>query len=86
MFLNILQNSQENSCARVSFACNFNKKEALAQVASCEFCKIGLTSNTKDKSVQKFPKNYMKVYVCVYIIQTSCNRKNVSTTSPAVDL
>ena len=57
----ILQNSQKNSCARVSFlrvsfwtvfislqaliykireACSFIKKEALAQVFSCEFCKI----------------------------------------------
>ena len=42
------QNSQENTCARVSFlikfqqpkACNFFKKEALAQVFSFEFCKI----------------------------------------------
>ena len=47
MFLEILQNSQENTCVRVSFliklraeACNFIKKEALAQVFSCEFCKI----------------------------------------------
>ena len=47
-FLEISQNSQENTCARVSF---FNKvaglglqfyfkKETLAQVFSCEFCKI----------------------------------------------
>ena len=38
------QNSQENTCARVSFligvACNFIKKETLAQVFSCEFCEI----------------------------------------------
>ena len=65
MFLEIWQNSQENTCARVSFliklqtrdqvlhqvlqkiqldqrpeACNFIKKETLAQVFSCEFCKI----------------------------------------------
>ena len=45
MFLEIPQNSQENTCARVSFliklqasACNFIKKEALTQVFSCEFC------------------------------------------------
>ena len=58
----ISQNSQENTCARVSFliklqarraseaqrlrvsealrACNFIKKETLAQVFSCEFCEI----------------------------------------------
>ena len=47
VFLEILQNSQENTCARVSFlinlqaeACNFIKKETLALVFSCEFRKI----------------------------------------------
>ena len=44
--LEISQNSQENTCVRVSFliklqaACNFIKKETLAQVFSREFCKI----------------------------------------------
>ena len=44
MFLEISQNSQENTSARVSYlqasACNFIKKGTLAQVFSCEFCKI----------------------------------------------
>ena len=47
LFLEILQNSQENTCARVSFliklqapACNFIKKDTLAQAFSCEFCEI----------------------------------------------
>ena len=47
MFLENLQNLQENTCAWVSFliklqasVCNFIKKEALAQVFSCEFCEI----------------------------------------------
>ena len=45
VFLEISQNTQENTCARVSFltklqACNFIKKETLAQVFSCEFCEI----------------------------------------------
>ena len=46
VFLEISQNSQEKTCARVSFliklqaACNFIKKETLAQVFSCEFCEI----------------------------------------------
>ena len=47
VFLEISQNSQENSCIRVSFliklqaeACNFIKKETLAQVFSCEFFEI----------------------------------------------
>ena len=47
VFLEISQNSQENTCARVSFlkscrpqAWNFIKKKALAQVLPCEFCEI----------------------------------------------
>ena len=47
MFLEIFQNSQENTCARVfcliklqTEACNSIKKETLAQVLSCEFAKF----------------------------------------------
>ena len=47
VFLEILLNSPENTCARVSFLiklqaepCSFIKKETLAQVFSCEFCEI----------------------------------------------
>ena len=43
----VSQNSQENTCARAPFlmklqasACNFVKKETLAQVFSCELEKI----------------------------------------------
>ena len=43
MFLKISQNSQENTCARDSLACNFIKKETQAKVFSCEFCKISKT-------------------------------------------
>ena len=37
VFLEISQNSQESTCARVSKACNCIKKETLEQVFSCEF-------------------------------------------------
>ena len=47
MLLKTSQNSQENTCEKVSFliklqaeACNFIKKETLAQVFSCEFSEI----------------------------------------------
>ena len=47
VFLEISQNSQENTYVRDSFeinlkalTCNFIKKESLAQVFSCEFCEI----------------------------------------------
>ena len=43
VFLEISQNSQKNTCARVptvSHACNCIKKETLAQLFSCEFCEV----------------------------------------------
>ena len=47
VLLEISQNSQENTCARVPFLiklqaeiCNFIKKETLAQMFSCEICEI----------------------------------------------
>ena len=47
MFLQTLQNSLENTCAKVSYLiklqvlpCNFIKKETLAQGFSFEFCEI----------------------------------------------
>ena len=45
MLLEISQNSQEITCARVSFliklqASSFTKKETLTQVISCKFCKL----------------------------------------------
>ena len=56
VFLEILQNSQENACARASFdkgaglrqTCNVIKKETLAQVVSCEFCKISIKTFLKE--------------------------------------
>ena len=39
VFLEILQNSQKNICARPN-AYNFTEKETLGEVFSCEFCEI----------------------------------------------
>ena len=43
-FIKILQNSQENTCARVSFLINrpatLLKKDTLAHEFPCEFCEI----------------------------------------------
>ena len=47
VFLKVSQNSQESSCAEVSFSCNFNKNKALELVVSYEFCEIALTSKQK---------------------------------------
>ena len=45
VFLEISQNSQENTCTKDSFLIKLQaEKETLAQVFSCEFCKI--TKNT----------------------------------------
>ena len=51
MFLEILQNLQENTCARVSFfvkmqawGLQFYKKETLVPVFSCEFYEISKTT------------------------------------------
>ena len=55
MFLEISQNSQENTSARVSFliklqaeACNFIKKETLAQLFSCDFCEVSKNAFFKE--------------------------------------
>ena len=47
VFLEISQNLQENTCARVSFSIELQaepatllKKESLPQVFSCEYCEI----------------------------------------------
>ena len=48
VFLEMSPNSQENTCARDSFLVKlqayFFKKESLAQVFSCKFCKISKTT------------------------------------------
>ena len=54
VFLEVSQNSQENTCARSATllkrdpeACNFIKKETLAQLFSCEFCEISKNTYTE---------------------------------------
>ena len=42
VFLKVSQNSQESSCAKVSFLYNLNKNQALGLVVSYEFSEIGL--------------------------------------------
>ena len=48
MYLKISQNLQENICARTPFI----KKETLAEVFSCAFCK--LSKNTQEQSPEVF--------------------------------
>ena len=70
VFLEILQNSQESTCARVPFfdkiagqACNFIKKEILAQVFSCEFCEIS-----------KKTFSYRTPPVAVFVHKSKCRK------------
>ena len=70
VFLKFSQNSQENTCARASFlmklqasACNFIKKETLAQAFSCEFCGISETSFLQNTSRQRLLSNMSIVYL-----------------------
>ena len=68
-FLEISQNSQENTCARVSFLVKlqasslqfyFIKKETLTQVISCEFCEI--SKNTSGDCFCHLSKYFDKLY------------------------
>ena len=57
-FLDISQNSQENTCSRISFliklkTCNFIKKETLTQVFSCELCEISKNTPSEHLLVLK---------------------------------
>ena len=51
VFLQISKNSQENTCAKVSFLIKLLAwPETLAQVFSCEFCKISKNSFLQNTS------------------------------------
>ena len=65
VFLEISQNSQENTCARGSFLIKLQasghvtKKESLAQALSCEFCEI--SKNT-------FPTEHTRITAFVTLL------------------
>ena len=67
IFLEISQNSQENTCVRASFLIKFQvkafifiKKETLTQMFSCEFCEISkntfFTEHFRTTASVRFPK------------------------------
>ena len=99
VLLKISQNSQENTCARVSFliklqaeACNFIKKETLAQVFSCEFCEIfkntffrrtplvaaSVTINMKLHSMFRVVKRIQQISLITYVCLTQYALKLLS--------
>ena len=70
MFLEISRNSQENTwCQGLFFirlraeACNFIKKESLAQVFSCEFCEISKNTFFYTKPPVAAPRHYSNKHV-----------------------
>ena len=78
VLLEILQNSQENTCATVSFfiklhteACNFIKNETLSQAFSCEFCKISkstfFTKHFRTTASEKWLFSYLiRIHTCFF--------------------
>ena len=74
MFLEISQNSQDDTCAGVSSACNFIKKETLALVFSCKFWEISknyfflrtpLVAASESRSVPKIDPRFVTFLVGV---------------------
>ena len=67
MFLEISQNSQENTCARFPFLIKlqaltyFNKKEILARASACNFIKSNLVTFTEEILNEK--NHFCAVYV-----------------------
>ena len=83
MFLEISQNSQENTYVRVSFliklqACDFIKKETLAQLFSCEFCEI----SKKSGKIQA-PNQKIKIEIQNSKQQTKNHKHNLKFTNYA---
>ena len=65
VFLKILQNSQENTCARVPFLIKLlAKKEAQIQVSFLEFCEIFKNTFLIDINLSKF------LLFCILISET----------------
>ena len=69
VFLEILQNSQENTCARVSFLITLQaKKEALVQVFSSEFCEIFNNTSFTEHLRTTASKGFKFCYTTIKII------------------
>ena len=73
MFLKILQNSQENTCAGASYFINLQaalKIETPAQLFSCEFCKI-FQIILKNSSIRLLLYFLLLDYILLHLIQFS---------------
>ena len=82
VFLKVLQNSQENNRAEVSFSCNFNKNEPLELVVSYEFL-----PNCFDVKMQKANVCTCFLSKCIYVLNIfKSNNNNLFTANAAVVL
>ena len=83
VFLEISQNSQENTCARASFliklqaeVCNFTKKETLAQVFSCEFYEISKSTFSTEHLWTTSYRVHWQVKTCIGQSECHTFKKN----------
>ena len=86
VFLEISQNSQENTCARVPFLIKLQatllKKETLAQVFSCEFCEISkITFFNRTPPVAAFRESDFKGSICICIMSIPGTRIALKSSS-----
>ena len=78
VFLEMSQNSQENTCARVFFnkvaglGCNFIEKETLAQMLSCEVCVLFKNTYFYRTTLVAVSARYIRGNVYFGIIAFSC--------------
>ena len=73
MFLEMSKNSQENTCDRVSVL-------TLAQMFSCEFCKISKnTFSYRTPKVAASAKAFCKIYNKIPVRPSLLNKDNVTT-------
>ena len=83
VFLEILQNSKENTCASLFFnkvAGLGNFIKTLAQMFSCEFCKISKnTFSYRTPKVAASAKAFCKIYNKIPVRPSLLNKDNVTT-------
>ena len=80
MFLEISQNSEESTCARVAFLMKLQaKKETLTQVFSCEFCEISKNNFFNRTPLVAASENRYQTSLCaIAFLDYTCKSKNVT--------
>ena len=80
VFLEISQNSEESTCARVAFLMKLQaKKETLTQVFSCEFCEISKNNFCNRTPLVVASENRYQTSLCaIAFLDYTCKSKNVT--------